>query len=469
MKIEVIQTNPFAKGIEENASEITKEIRAAKNAGFDAICFSAQAFGAPSGELGEDLARLRAALKNIKQEAAGITVILGAFDRDGEQIFLFRNHVELKGRTVEHKGLTAGFEPRATKKTKTFVWLRREPFFANRSCGARALGFAISNDVNLVCVNKFGFSSGRVYEGGSFIFKGGKLRRAEVFARQRSADFKSAAGDLELKLKNVQDLMPKPGYEEILGALVFSLRSYAAQNGFTQALVGLSGGVDSALVCALAVLALGRENVKAVFMPSVYTSDQSRKDATDLANVLKIELEEIAIDKPFKAFTSLLDLKGTARENIQARIRGNILMAISNTSGALVLATSNKSELSTGYCTLYGDLLGGFAPISDLFKRDVYALCDLLSKRGIQIPQSILSKAPTAELSPGQKDSDALGSYKDLDLVLDGYLLKGLGVQELSAFADEAYIQRILALFARARHKREQAPHGVKIYKQNLS
>lgn len=259
---------------------------------------------------------------------------------------------------------------------------------------------------------------------------------------------------------------------EIYQALVLGTRDYVHKNGFQKVVIGLSGGIDSSLTAAIAVDALGKENVVGVFMPSRYSSEESREDARRLAENLGIEFLVIPIDDTFQAYLDMLaePFAGmepdVTEENIQARIRGNILMALSNKFGWLVLTTGNKSELSTGYCTLYGDMAGGFAVIKDVPKTLVYQLAGHVNAstgRAI-IPQRVFEKPPSAELRPDQRDEDALGPYATLDPILHAYVEEDRGVDEIVALGfDEAIVRRVIGMVDRNEYKRRQAPPGVKI------
>jgi NAD+ synthase (glutamine-hydrolysing) len=259
---------------------------------------------------------------------------------------------------------------------------------------------------------------------------------------------------------------------EVYQALVLGTGDYVRKNGFEKVLIGLSGGLDSSLVAAIAVDALGKSNVVGVAMPSRYSSPGSLSDAGLLARNLGIKLLTIPIEKVFKAYLDTLAeaFKETepdvAEENIQARIRGNILMALSNKFGWLVLTTGNKSEMATGYTTLYGDMAGGFAVIKDVPKTMVYKLADYrdrLSDSEI-IPVSIINKPPSAELKPEQKDTDALPPYELLDPVLTAYVEEDLSVEQIIALGnDEEVVKRAARLVDASEYKRRQAPPGVKI------
>jgi NAD+ synthase (glutamine-hydrolysing) len=258
--------------------------------------------------------------------------------------------------------------------------------------------------------------------------------------------------------------------EEIWQALVMGLRDYVAKNKFRSVVVGLSGGIDSALVAAIAVDALGAKCVNGVAMPSKYSSDHSVEDATAFAANTGIHFRTVAIEPMVESFMQSITLKGVAAENIQARVRGTTLMGISNQEGHLVLATGNKSELAVGYSTLYGDAVGGFAPIKDIYKTDVWALATWRNAQAIErgevapIPQRSIEKDPSAELRPDQKDSDSLPEYELLDQLLTRYVDGDQGSAALIAAGfDSALVMRVIAMVDKAEYKRRQYPPGTKV------
>jgi NAD+ synthase (glutamine-hydrolysing) len=262
-------------------------------------------------------------------------------------------------------------------------------------------------------------------------------------------------------------------------ALVIGVRDYVGKNGFPGAIIGLSGGVDSALVLAIAVDALGAARVRTVMMPSPYTADISWVDARDMAARLGVAYDEIAIEPMFEAFkTSLAPhfqgrAEDTTEENLQARIRGTLLMALSNKLGSIVLTTGNKSEMATGYCTLYGDMAGGFAVIKDVAKTLVYRLCAWKNAQptvradgsiGPIIPERILTRAPSAELRPDQTDQDSLPPYEVLDGILERYMEQDQGIESLVAAGyARADVERVTRLIKLNEYKRRQAPVGIRI------
>jgi NAD+ synthase (glutamine-hydrolysing) len=338
----------------------------------------------------------------------------------------------------------------------------------------------------IVYVNAVGGQDELVFDGGSMVVspEGELVWRASMFDEDLLVvDIDVPAAPTEYPgpaVPGVEKLeMPAPthrvwpeGPEEVYRALVLGLGDYVRKNGFREVVFGLSGGVDSALTATLAVDALGPDAVRAVAMPSPYSSAESLLDAADVAGRLGVRIDAVPIEDMFKAYLSALDgvFAGTeenvAEENLQARIRGSILMALSNKFGSLVLATGNKSEMATGYSTLYGDMAGGFAPIKDVPKTMVY---DLVAWRNAQsdpgpIPERVVTKAPSAELRFGQKDSDTLPPYEALDPVLEDYVEEDRSPEEMiDGGADPDLVWRVVTLVDRAEYKRRQAPPGVKI------
>lgn len=263
---------------------------------------------------------------------------------------------------------------------------------------------------------------------------------------------------------------------DLWDALVLGIRDYLGKNGFPAAILGLSGGIDSALVLALAVDALGKDKVRAVMMPSPYTADISWIDARDMADRLGVRYDEISIVPEFEAFKASLagEFKGlaedTTEENIQARIRGTMLMALSNKFGSMVLTTGNKSEMATGYCTLYGDMAGGFAAIKDIAKTTVFKLCQWRNQNDPNgtgknpIPERIITRPPSAELRADQKDQDSLPEYEILDAILQRYMENDESIADIIAAGfDEKDVQRVTHLIKINEHKRRQAPIGIRV------
>ena len=337
----------------------------------------------------------------------------------------------------------------------------------------------------LVYVNMVGGQDDLVFDGDSIVVDaGGKLiARSPQFveglalvdleARLRSADPDLVITDIpiakyeKLKIGKIDAL---DTYGEIWEALVLGLKDYVTKNGFKSVALGLSGGIDSALVAVIAVDALGPQAVHAIALPSRYSSTHSLEDALALALNTGLNYRVISIEPMVTAYLNSINLDGLAEENLQARVRGTTLMGLSNQEGHLILATGNKSELAVGYSTLYGDAVGGFAPIKDIFKVDVWNLAkwrnDQAIKRGETppIPTNSISKEPSAELRPGQKDSDSLPEYPILDQILAIYIEKAGSVDAIVAAGfDRALAEKVILMVDRAEFKRRQYPPGPKV------
>jgi NAD+ synthase (glutamine-hydrolysing) len=373
---------------------------------------------------------------------------------------------------------------------------------------------AADNGVIVVYLNMVGGQDELVFDGDSMVFneQGALIARAREFAEEMllvdldtASVFRSRLHDPRRRQERLQEdshvvpiinisdersqesLLEPPIHplgvpqrieqkmeplEEIYAALVLGTRDYVHKTGFKKALIGLSGGIDSSLTAAIAVDALGAENILGISMPSVYSSEGSKTDAQELAENLGIEYLTIPIEQTFR--TSLEMLKpafgesdpGLAGENLQARIRGNILMSISNKFGAIVLTTGNKSEMATGYCTLYGDMAGGFAVLKDVLKTLVFELSVYRNTLGDKpvIPQTVIEKPPSAELRPEQKDTDSLPPYEILDPILKAYAEDDRSFEEILAMGFERKtVERVMRLVDLSEYKRRQAPPGVKI------
>jgi len=318
-------------------------------------------------------------------------------------------------------------------------------------------------------VNLVGGQDDLVFDGGSFVVDkdGTLLTSAPHFVEHLLLWDLPDAGQVPTKGELTA---PLESDEEVYSALVTGLRGYATKNGFSSVVLGLSGGIDSALVAAIAADALGGSNVVGVSMPSSYSSDHSRSDAADLAKRIGADYRVQPIAPLVEAFEAQLSLDGVAAENLQARMRGVLLMAISNAEGHLVLATGNKTELAVGYSTIYGDAVGGYAPIKDVDKSRVWALARWRNHAALDagrippIPESSITKPPSAELRPGQLDTDSLPPYQMLDEVLDAYVEHAEGRAELlDRGFDARVVDRVLALVDRAEWKRRQYPVGPKV------
>lgn len=326
----------------------------------------------------------------------------------------------------------------------------------------------------IIYLNQVGGNDELVFDGSSLVYNhhGELIYRAAAFEEEL---FYVETGHL---YRPAAQIVP-PDHDDIstvMEVLRLGIKDYAAKTGFKKVTLGLSGGIDSAVVAALAAKALGPQNVLGVMMPSPYSSDHSLEDAIALAENLGIKHRLINIEKVFYASTDLLNegkglLQDLAEENLQARIRGNILMHISNREGYLVLATGNKSELSVGYSTLYGDMAGGLAVISDLPKMMVYELASLLNNiySKTVIPERTISKAPSAELRPGQQDEDSLPPYHILDPILQHYVEENLSASDISAKGfQKEIVEKVIHMVDRSEFKRRQAAPGLRITSRSL-
>ncbi len=328
----------------------------------------------------------------------------------------------------------------------------------------------------MVYVNLVGGQDELVFDGGSIVVSpdGEPVWHAATFEEDLLVVDIPDTGEPEGK-----PLLPDPtrepwpeGPEEVYRAVTLGLGDYVRKNGFREVVLGLSGGIDSSLTATVAADALGPEAVRALAMPSPYSSRDSVEDAEDVSRRLGIRLDHIRIDEMFEAYRkALADVfagteEGVAEENLQARLRGNLLMALSNRFGSIVLATGNKSELAVGYSTLYGDLVGGYAPLKDVPKTLVYELARWRNKETdpAPIPDRVMEKPPSAELRPGQKDTDSLPPYDLLDPIIEDYVEEDRSADELiEAGGDPELVWRVIRMIDRAEYKRRQAPPGVKI------
>ncbi len=330
--------------------------------------------------------------------------------------------------------------------------------------------------VPLVYAHLVGGQDEVVFEGRSFAVsaQGMLVGRASSFEENL---FKVAVTIAQGAINLEANLAPERSDDaDLWDALVLGVRDYIGKNGFPGAIIGLSGGIDSALVLAVAVDALGAERVRAVMMPSPYTADISWIDARDMAQRLGVQYDEISILPEFDAFKASLaeQFRGlpedATEENIQARIRGTLLMALSNKSGRIVLTTGNKSEMATGYCTLYGDMAGGFAVIKDLVKTTVFRLArwrnenDPYGRGACPIPERIITRPPSAELRPGQVDQDSLPPYEVLDAILERYMENDESIEAIVAAGfDRADVEKVTRLIKVNEYKRRQAPVGIRV------
>ena len=327
----------------------------------------------------------------------------------------------------------------------------------------------------IVYVNAVGGQDELVFDGGSMVVspQGELVHRSAMFEEDLLVVDLQHLEDGQWSAAAEGETRRWPdGPEEVYRALVIGTGDYVRKNGFSEVLVGLSGGIDSALTATIASDGLGPQAVRAMTMPSPYSSAESVEDALEVARRLGIRIDEVRIDEIFKSYLAALEdpfrdtTEGVAEENLQARIRGNLLMAMSNKFGAMVLATGNKSEYAVGYSTLYGDMAGGFAPIKDVPKTLVYELVGWRNGQGgaPPIPQRVIDKPPSAELRPNQRDTDTLPPYEELDPIIEAYVESDRSPEDIVATGfDRDLVDRVVSWIDGAEYKRRQAPPGVKI------
>jgi NAD+ synthase (glutamine-hydrolysing) len=507
IKISLAQINPTLGDLAGNSRKILEYTGLAQNAGAQLVVFPELALcGYPPEDL---LLKKHFVAANIKaldalaKKIRGTTVITGFVDSDAQGKIYNAAAIISDGRIqdVYHKQQLPNygvfdekryFSPGKNSGVVTVdgvkiginicedIWIDAGAYQAQAKAGAKVVINISSSPyhagklkerqdllarrakeikVPLVYVNAVGGQDELVFDGGSMIISpaGAVLARARQFEEQ-------------LLVGGIAPILEKN--EEIYKALVLGTLDYAFKNGFKKVALGLSGGVDSALVACIACDAFGPENVTAISMPSRFNSKATRQDARVLAKNLKMELKEIPIKRIFASYLKTMGPyfaglpADCAEENIQARIRGNILMAMANKFGGLILTTGNKSEMAVGYCTLYGDMSGGYAVIKDVFKTRVYELArfrNSISPSPV-IPKSILLRAPSAELKLNQTDEETLGAYEDLDKILIAYIEGHASPQDIIASGmDSKLVLRTVRLVDMNEYKRRQAPPGVKI------
>jgi NAD+ synthase (glutamine-hydrolysing) len=458
-------------------------------------------------------ARVTGAIDRIRREVRDIAVLIGfpeyeedeiynsaAVFKDGQELARYRKQLLPNYRVFdEERYFKAGTKPSVFRLNGIRIGInicedvwRNGPVASNRAAGAEVI-LAINGSpyehqsqakreevvrervrevgIPAVYLNMVGGQDELVFDGGSFAMDrdGAVTYRARPFVE----------GLFEVTLEaDSSGVRPVPGEvapmlsteESVYGALVTGTRDYVDKNGFPGVILGLSGGVDSALVAAIAVDALGADRVRAVMMPFRYTSNMSQEDAAKEAALLGIRYDVIPIEPIYEATVGQLAPvfegreEDVTEENIQARCRGLLLMSISNKTGRMLLTTGNKSEMAVGYATLYGDMAGGFAPIKDCSKSLVYRLCRYRNTLGEVIPERVITRPPSAELRPGQMDTDSLPEYEVLDPILSSFIEQDLSVQEIvNKGFERDVVVRILELVKRNEYKRRQAPPGIRI------
>lgn len=512
MRVALAQINTTVGDLDGNRDRIVARIEEARAARADVVVFPELAItGYPPEDLLLRPGFIRAAdesLREVAREAEGIVVLVGAphFDRrlfnacavckDGEIATVYRKRLlpnygvfdekryfepGIEVGLFEHCGTVVGltvcedlWQPgpvaveSAAAGAKMLVNLSASPFHVGKDREREAMFAARARDNNcfVVFCNAVGGQDELVFDGHSLVLDpdGEVVARAPGFEETMLlAEIEGGPGPAAPQLDEL---------EQMRLALELGLRDYVEKNGFREAVIGVSGGIDSALTAALAVEALGTERVHCVSMPSRFTSEGTRLDAGRLTESLGADFRELPIDAIVAAVEEALEPsfaglpRGMAEENVQARVRGTLLMALSNKLGWLVVASGNKSELSVGYATLYGDMAGGFALLKDVYKTDVWRLARHVNEgaRRELIPASIIERAPSAELAPGQLDEDSLPPYLKLDPVLAAYVELDRSREELIEHGfDAEIVARVIALVDRAEYKRRQAPPGVKL------
>jgi NAD+ synthase (glutamine-hydrolysing) len=358
------------------------------------------------------------------------------------------------------------------------VNISASPFYVGRTSKRQEIVARCAKRFNCAVAycNLIGGQDELIFDGRSMIVEPGgqKVAMARAFNEDLLIGEITATDDGKLQVITTAEppTQPDSDIEETYHALVLGTRDYTRKNGFSRTLLGLSGGIDSAVTAAIAVAALGADNVTGISMPSRFNSDQTKSDAEKIAKNLSMKFMTVPIESILEEFDRSLteiegwDSQGIAYENLQARIRGSILMSLSNQFGALVLTTGNKSETAVGYSTLYGDTAGGFAVIKDLPKTLVYQLARYINEKSGEdvIPQDVITRAPSAELKDDQKDSDSLPDYDVLDAILKGYVEQDLSARDLvDSGLDSELVGRVIRMVDRNEYKRRQSPPGIKI------
>lgn len=517
IKFGLAQINATVGDIGGNAEKITSLIREAKEQGCDIVIFPELSI---TGYPPEDLLLKKAfissnlsAIKKVAASARGIVSVAGFVDRDKNGIYnaaalmkngkiagVYRKHsLPNYGVFDEKRYFKRGEKPfifsikgakmvlsicediwqdsRVMKKCRGkadyLINISASPYYAGKWKVRQRIfsAAAVRQKAELIYVNLTGGQDELVFDGHSLIInRYGKIEYQMPQFTEELAVVCGRPGDWVKPEKGGKN-RPLRGEEEVYEALKTGTRDYLAKNGFKKALIALSGGIDSVLVTAIACDAIGPGNVETVFMPTEFSSAASYDDAKKTAANFGCGFRVIPVQRLFEAYLKLLapEFAGTKRdtteENLQARIRGNIIMALSNKYGWLVLTTGNKSEMSTGYATLYGDMAGGFAVLKDVPKTLVYALCKMKNKKAGRdiIPANIITKAPTAELKHNQKDQDTLPAYELLDRILKDYIEKDMVFSDLKGKYENETLKKVIRMMDFSEYKRRQAPPGIKI------
>lgn len=516
LRIAIAQMNLLVGDIEGNAKRILDWIlRARDESQADVVIFPELAL---TGYPPEDLllrpgmyTRIRSTIENLSQEINGITALIGFPEKTDEGIYnsvavlengactaiARKNHLPNYSVFDEKRYFISSDEACvfSVKNVPMGVCICEDIWYAEPVKQAVDMGAKIILNLNaspfhglkthqreeVVCqrvkeakvpiiyANMVGGQDELVFDGQSFIVT------ANGELSHRLTAFEETLEMVDFDIKTLMPLAPSvaSAFSEeanVYQALVMGVRDYVTKNGFSGVVIGLSGGIDSALTLSIAVDALGADKVEAVMMPSCYTLDMSVEDAKEQAELLGVNFKIIPIEKPFNTFIDLLadEFNGTevdsTEENIQARCRGLLLMAISNKKGKMVLTTGNKSEMAVGYATLYGDMAGGYNALKDVKKTLVFRLAEYRNSLSANIPQRVIDRPPSAELAPDQKDTDSLPEYEILDEILECYVEKDMGLEEIVVLGFEReVVRRVLRLVDVNEYKRRQAAPGVRI------
>ena len=484
MKTTIVQFNPKTADIEENLDKITEFLDSLKNS--ELIIFpelSITGINCNDYFLEKDfINRQYAAIDTIVEHSAGKNVLIGIAERHGKKLYSSvllisegkekiisrkKNLSETEKKyfasgygssDIDFKGklMTVSLDKVTECKSDLVINFNTENFQTDNIKKRMKKRTFSEIRVNPVCL-----SGSYIYDGRSYFSdkKGNKILSAPAF--EECTITLDEAKDYELL--EAEDINI---YDETIDALTFALRDFCKKTGFKKIVLGLSGGIDSALTAVLASRAIGKENVTGITMPSEFSSSGSVDDSFALAKNLGIECKNIPIKTMFECFVNDIQknrFNDLAEENLQSRLRALILMNYSNRYNALLLSTGNKSEVATGYCTLYGDTCGGFNLLSDIYKTDIYKICERINKDEEIIPQSTMTKPPSAELRPNQKDTDSLPDYSVLDKVIRLYFEQKLTVEDIEYLCPDAPVQQIVKTILRAEFKRKQMTSGVKI------
>jgi NAD+ synthase/NAD+ synthase (glutamine-hydrolysing) len=514
-KVAVAQINPVVGDLEGNVALIGAAVDAARAAGADIVLTPELALcGYPPEDLllRPDFYRsCAAALEALAVRTVGITLVAGCplersgkrynaavVLRDGREIAAYYKNLLPNYEVFDeeryfdcgsaacvfsHNGVKIGInicadlwetgpaESARAAGAEVLLALNASPYHMNKLVRRHVVLRARVADTGMAVLyaNLVGGQDELVFDGGSFALDadGGLAYQAPGYEpRLDLVSYRDGRWSSEIRCE------ARPLEEDVYRALTVGVRDYLGKNGFPGGIIGLSGGVDSALTLAVAVDALGADKVRAVMMPSPYTAQMSLDDSREMVRKLGVQYDEISIEPAMRTFQAMLEPQfaglpaDTTEENLQSRIRGMILMALSNKTGRLVLTTGNKSEMATGYATLYGDMAGGFAVLKDLFKTFVYRLCRWRNEQpgGPVIPHNIIERPPSAELKPDQTDQDSLPPYEVLDAIIEAYMERDQSPREIIACGyPEAEVRRAVGMLKRNEYKRRQAPIGIRV------